>query len=147
MEKEPKIYEIGYLLSPFIPEEKIDNEIADLRKLIEERQGLIVNEQRAKLQKLAYTIKKPHKGKFDSVYFGWIKFMTRSSVIPEIKSAFDKKENIVRFLVTKILKEEPLKRAVKKIVKKKIVTPLSEKPKTEVQLEEIDKKLEELIGA
>lgn len=144
MEKETKMYEIGYLLSPLISEEKLDEEISALRKLIEDRKGFIMNESRAKSQSLAY----PVKG-FNSAYFGWIKFVASPEVLPEIKISFDNPpiggDKIVRFLIIKTIKETAIPRLTKKIVRKKISL---ERPKEKLGIkpEEIDKKIEELLG-
>lgn len=137
MEKETKMYEIGYLLSPLISEENLDEEISALRKLIEDKQGFIMNENRARSQNLAY----PVKG-FNSAYFGWIKFAVSPEVLPEIKISGDK---IIRFLIIKTIKETAVPRLIKKIVKKKISF---ERPKEKLGIkpEEIDKKIEELLG-
>lgn len=150
MERESKIYEIGYLLTPLIPEERINEEISVLRGLIEGNHGFIINEEGAKMQRLAYTIKKPNAGSFDSAYFGWIKFMAASDSAPEIKKSFDKNQNVVRFLITEITKEEALRKLpTGKFIRKKkplAARPIEPKIKTEIKTEEIDKKLEELIG-
>jgi len=144
MEKESKIYEIGYLLSPLIPEDKLDGEISILREIIEKKQGLIVNEERARMQRLAYVIKRPHIGSFESAYFGWIKFMANPEIISEIKSSFDKNNNLARFLITETLKEDTSRRAPRKIIRRKPTT--TPEIKTEIKTEEVDKKLEELVG-
>lgn len=148
MEKETKMYEIGYLLSPLISEEKLDEEISALRKLIEDKQGFIMNESRAKSQSLAY----PVKG-FNSAYFGWIKFAASPEVLSEIKISFDNppfakgegENKVVRFLIIKTTKETAVPRLTKKIVRKKIF-PERPKEKLGIKPEEIDKKIEELIG-
>jgi len=134
MENEQKIYEIGYLLSPLIPEEKLDEEISVLRKTIEDKGGFIMSEARPKIQKLAYPIKK-----LESAYFGWIKFTADPSSLPEIKNP-----QIIRFLITEIIKETLTPPPAKKIIrKKKTIIP---EIKEGVKFEEIDKKLEELLG-
>jgi len=130
METEQKMYEIGYLLSPLIPEEKLDEEIFVLRKSIEDKQGLIISEGRPKMQRLAYPI-----NKLETAYFGWIKFMAEPSSLPEIKNP-----QIIRFLITEIIKSSPAKKIIKK--KKAIIPGIKEG----VKFEEIDKKLEELLG-
>jgi len=128
------LYEIGYLLTPLIPSDKIDGEISVLRKVIEDKKGLITDEGRAKIQKLAYTI-----NKLDSTYFGWIQFVADPTYLPEIKNSFDKVDNIVRFLITKPEKEKIGKKKDKKIVSK------TKEPKEEIKEEEVDQKIEELI--
>lgn len=134
METEQRMYEIGYLLSPLIPEEKLDEEISILRKIIEDKQGFIMSEARPKMQKLAYPIKK-----LETAYFGWIKFTAAPSSLPEIKSP-----QFIRFLITEIIKETLTPPPAKKIIKKKktIISGIKEG----VKFEEIDKKLEELLG-
>lgn len=130
METEQRIYEIGYLLSPLIPEERLDEEISVLRKIIEDKKGFILSEARPKIQKLAYPI-----NKLESAYFGWIKFTADPSSLPEIKSP-----QIIRFLITEIIETPPVKKIIKK--KKTIISGIKEG----VKFEEIDKKLEELLG-
>lgn len=140
MDKEQKMYEIGYLLSPLVPEEKLDEEISALRKLIEDRQGFIMNEGQLKSQKLAYPI-----NKFKTAYFGWMKFLVNPEDVSEVKSSFKKNAQIIRFLITQIMAEKARPIITKKIVKKKkVAVP---KPKTEIKIEEIDKKIEELLAS
>ncbi|MCX6731415.1 MAG: 30S ribosomal protein S6 [Candidatus Parcubacteria bacterium] len=134
METEQKMYEIGYLLSPLIPEEKLDEEIGSLRKLIEDKKGFILNEGRPKMQKLAYPIKK-----LETAYFGWIKFTADPSSLPEIKSP-----QIIRFLITEVIKTPPAKKIIKK--KKTLPAGVISGIKEGIKFEEIDKKLEELLG-
>lgn len=138
MENEQKIYEIGYLLSPLIPEEKLDEETGSLRKIIEDKRGLITNEGRPRSQRLAYPI-----AKAESAYFGWFKFSVEPAVLLEIKSSFGKNSKTIRFLTKEIIKETMASSSKKTIRKKKVVAP---EPKEEAKLEEIDKKLEELLS-
>jgi len=145
MEKETKMYEIGYLLSPLILEEKLDEEISALRKLLEDKQGFIMNESRARTQSLAY----PVRG-FNSAYFGWIKFAASPEVLPEIKISFDNPpiggDKIIRFLILKTIKETAAPRLMKKKVVRKKISLERPKEKLGIKPEEIDKKIEELIG-
>jgi small subunit ribosomal protein S6 len=146
--QEQKMYEIGYLLSPLVPEEKLDEEISALRKLIEDRKGFIMNEGRLKSRKLAYPI-----NKFETAYFGWMKFLVNPEDVSKVKSSFKNPpsaqggggDKIIRFLITQIIAEKTAPIITKKIVKKKkVAVP---KPKPEIKIEEIDKKIEELIGS
>ncbi len=135
METEQRMYEIGYLLSPLIPEEKLDEEISVLRKIIEEKQGFIMSEVRPKIQKLAYPIKK-----LETAYFGWIKFTAEPKVLSKINPPTGGEEKVIRFLITEIIKEPLSKKIIKK--KKTIISGIKEG----VKFEEIDKKLEEILG-
>lgn len=145
MERETKIYEIGYLLSPFIPADKLNDEISLIRKIIEDRQCLITGEGRAKMQNLAYTIKKGPSEKFESAYFGWIKFISSPEDLGEIKGLFEKTPNVIRFISLKAAKETANKKSASGIMKKKKFPKDEISIKTEVKPEEIDKKIEELI--
>jgi small subunit ribosomal protein S6 len=147
MEKNQETYEIGYLLTPLIPEDKLDDNVSNLRKFIEDKHGLILMEGRPKAQKLAYSIKS-----FDSAHFGWVKFMANSEIINDISASFEKNDNVLRFLVVKPAKEAGVVKsrdkklsARKKIVGIRGMEGAAEK-KEEVKSEEIDKKLEELLG-
>jgi len=143
MEKDQKIYEIGYLFSPLIPEEKIDEEVSVLRKLIESRNSFIMSEERPKNHKLAYPIKK-----FNTAYFGWFKILASPESVSEIKNSFDKSEKVIRFLIIKIIKEaEQPFRPVRKRILKTRKPSIEAKEKPELKTEEIDKKLEELLGS
>ncbi len=140
------MYEIGYLLSPLIPEEKLDEEISALRKAIEDRQCLITGEERARTRKLAYPVKKAPLGSFDTAYFGWIKFIADPEALSDINISLGKISNLIRFLIIESIKEELSKKGIKRAVKKKRIPAIEPKIKTEVKPEEIDKKLEELLG-
>lgn len=148
MEKNQKTYEIGYLLTPLIPEDKLNENVSVIRKFIEDKHGLILSEGRPKTQKLAYSIKK-----FDSAYFGWIKFIANSEIIDDVSASFEKNGNILRFLVVKPAKEAGVVKsrdkklsARKKIAEARGIEGATGKKKEEVKSEEIDKKLEELLG-
>ena len=141
MENEQKVYEIGYLLSPLISEEKLDEEIGSLRKIIEDGGSFIMSEGQPKMQKLAYAVEKN-----ENAYFGWIKFTAGPEILLEIKGSFEKlKEKIIRFLIIETVKET-LAPAVSKKIFKKRKTVFPEGKEGEMKFEEIDKKLEELLG-
>ncbi len=147
MDREQKIYELGYLLTPLVPEEKVNEEISVLRGDIEKKKGLIIGEEIAKMRKLAYTIKKPNAGSFDSVYFGWIKFVIGGEFLSGVRESLKKNAKIVRFLFLDITKEESIKKIpAGRVIKRKKVIAKEAKPKEEIKTEEIDKKLEELLG-
>lgn len=148
-----KEYEIGYLLSPFLPESNLDAEVAVLRKIIEENHGFIMAEGYPKMQKLAYIIRKPAnvpgQGRFSDAFWGWMKFMLSSEMINSIKTALEKNSNLIRFLIIKTSKETPVLNGIKHGAKKKpVVAPVKETGAKieEASLKEIDKKLDELLG-
>lgn len=144
MEKEAKLYEIGYLINPGITEEKVADETNSFRNVIENNGGVITTEEKAKLIKLAYIIKKTKVGKFENAYFGWIKFMVEPEAAVKIKKELDKIENLIRFMIIVGSDEQAQPKGGKRTYSKK-----EEKieDKQQVNEEEVDKKIEELIGA
>ena len=100
-----------------------------------------MSEDHPKMQKLAYPIKQNN-----SAYFGRIKFYAKSEMVDKIKESFEKNDKTIRFLITESSKEQSRQthRTTKKITKPALSTPSAEERKP-IKLEEIDKKLEEIL--
>jgi len=150
MEKEAILYEIGYLLNSNLKEEEILVFIENLRNKITEKNGLIVSEGRTKKQTLAYPIKKEN-----TAFFNWIKFKLTPETIKNLEEEIKKEKDILRFLITKPAKEKSSFITSKKSFrpKKVILETKQEKPlkstepkEQKIKEEEIDKKIEELLG-
>jgi len=141
METEPKTYEINYLLIPLVAEEKLGEGADALRKIIEDNGGFIVGEERAKMQRLAYKIKK-----FETAYFGWFRFSAKPEAIAAVKNSFEKNEKVIRSLIIEAGKENlPQFSARKTAGAKRTEDVGSEEPKKEIKPEQIDEKLEEIL--
>lgn len=142
MERDNKTYEINYLMTPLVPEDKTAEETAVLRKIIEDNKGFVVAEDQAKIQKLSYSIKK-----FDNAYYGWLKFSAGAESIDGIKNGFSKNEKILRALITEAGKENAAQFAPRYGAgTAKPEGSLSEKvEKVEIKPEQIDEKLEEIL--
>lgn len=142
MESEQKTYEIGYLLTPLLPEDKAMEEVFALRKAIEDNSGLIMSEDRARMQKLAYPVKQNN-----SAYFGRIKFYAKPETAGGIKELVGKNDKVIRFLINGAAKEDApmIPRKIRTIAKTTMST-LEKEEKKPIKPEEIDKKLKELIG-
>ena len=142
MEKDNKTYEINYLMTPLLPEDKVAEETAVLRKIIEDNKGFVVGEDQPKTQKLSYPIKK-----FDSAYYGWFKFSAGAESIDNIKNGFNKNEKILRALVTEAGKENIAQFALRYgVAMPKSEAVSSEKAeKVEIKPEQIDEKLAEIL--
>ena len=142
MERENKTYEINYLMTPLLPEDKVAEETAVLRKIIEDNKGFVVGEDQPKTQKLSYPIKK-----FDSAYYGWFKFSAGAESIDNIKNGFNKNEKILRALVTEAGKENIAQFALRYgVAMPKSEAVSSEKAeKVEIKPEQIDEKLAEIL--
>lgn len=89
-----KEYEMAYLLSPEVSEEKLDLEIAELEKIIKESGGEIIESGAPKKRWLSYEVRKQRQA-----YFGAFSFKIPSEGIGKIKSVLSLYKKIMRFLI------------------------------------------------
>ncbi len=151
-ETETSIYEICYLLRGDVDEEKALEISEHLRKAAEDEKGIIVQENKPQKQNIAYPIKK-HL----TAYCGLLKFIFPIDKIEALKKSIEKNEDVLRLFLTRANTEkENTKRPPRKLVKKpidvsskQIQTQQKEgavAEKDALQVEEIDKKIEEILG-
>lgn len=148
---EQKGYELGYLISPALPEDGVLKVLEEMRSLIEAKGGMIENTQNPKQIRLAYPIKKA-----TNAYFGTIQFLINPRSLSEIRTGVNTNSQVLRHLViewnkrlaARSIAQPPLRRP-------KEATPISpfvaepvkkdmEAPR--VDEAEIDKKLDEILG-
>ena len=137
MKDEFQLYELGYILAPFVAEEALPDLIVDLRKAIESAGGLLVQEEQPRLRALAYPIGKviDHKRNiFKEAYFGFLKFQLVPNALAEVKGALDKFSSLLRFLILKTFPVETMRKMQRRIAKPAVVSH-----------EEIDKQIENLF--
>lgn len=141
MEKESKTYEINYLLTPLLPEDKVGDDVFALRKAIEDNNGLVIGEDQVKMQRLAYPIKK-----FDTAYFGWFRFTANPDSLEKIKNTAEKNANVLRLLAIEAGKENlPQFSPKRAFTAKKQEAAATEGAKEEIKPEQIDQKLDEIL--
>lgn len=106
-----QIYEIGFHIVPSVPEEKLGAEFSLLKKIIEDNSGAVIHEEMPKLRTLAYEMRKETSGKYqkyNTAYFGSVKF----EVVPEgalkINEAFIADPSILRYLLVKTVRENTM---------------------------------------
>ncbi|MEK7581959.1 MAG: 30S ribosomal protein S6 [Patescibacteria group bacterium] len=106
-----KIYEVGYLLAPSLPEEKLFQLVEDLKDAIVKDGGAIITEEFPKLRDLAYQISKIINRKkeiFGSALFGSVKFELEAENISNIKKHFESNEAVIRFLLITTVRENTM---------------------------------------
>ena len=105
-----KVYEIGYLLVPSIPQEKVAEQTSGFAALLAKNSAEVIDEESPSLISLAYEMDKSTGGgahqRFDQGYFGWIKFSCSPSAIEEIKKSFDQNQTVLRILAVATVKEK-----------------------------------------
>ncbi len=151
-----KIYEVGYHIIPAVAIENLANEVDNIKNFLAKEGATIISEDFPKLRNLAYTMPKVVGGmrrKFDTAYFGWIKFDAGETPIAKIKKFFDENESILRYILINTVRESTIffaktadiqdKNEVEetnkeqKIETKEIKSPISE--------EDLDKTINKLI--
>lgn len=150
-----RVYELGFLLVPTISEENMPIAFNNLKDLIADFGGEIISDEMPKMISLAYTMFKIHqnvRNKFNSAYFGWIKFETSPEKIPGLNKKLDFDQNLVRFLILKTVRENTIaaKRFVHKDSRKKILFAKREgeaEISSPIDKEEIDKEIDAMVGS
>jgi len=90
------------------------------------------------------------KQKFNSAYFGWVKFETTPSQAKTIKEMLDKDEKLIRFILIKTVRENTM--SVKKSysrqdgAKKKITLKTEKEESVPIDEETIDKEIDALVS-
>ena len=98
-----KEYEMSYLLTPDISEDKIDSEAIELKNIITENGGDIVQTNSPEKKWLAYPVRKQNQA-----YFGIVYFNTDKDGLDKIKKALAFYKKILRFLIlSKVIKSHP----------------------------------------
>jgi ribosomal protein S6 len=153
-----QVYELGYHIVSTVAEENLPKEVETLKAIVLKDGGSLVSEGEPKLINLAYSMTKSVadiKKKFNTAYFGWIKFETKSELIPTIDKAVKGNPNVLRYLLIKTVRENTL--FVPKLNVRAPAKEESPKPKKSVKteekraasktdLEDIDKSIEELVA-
>ena len=122
-------YEMSYLLTPEILEDKTDAEIAELKKIIAENGGDIMQADPPEKKRLAYPVRKQNQA-----YFGIVYFNTDKDGLDKIKKNLAFYKKILRFLI------------LSKIIKPKPSPIIAQQPaKTSAPTQSFDQKLESIL--
>ncbi len=163
-EDKVQIYEIGYLLIPSIPEEKVTSEVAVLKGILSKKGAEFIADEAPELRTLAYSMTKKigaSNNKFEQAYFGWFKFELSTKETESVKKAFDENPHMLRMLFITTVKEgtylgkKSLSASLSK-VEETITEPVSSKteevadtvsdiPAAPISVEEIDKSIDEMV--
>ena len=151
---EDRVYEVGYLLMPTIAGEEVPALYGNLKELVTSLGGEIIADEMPKTISLAYTMFKMVsniRSKFDTAYFGWVKFGMNPEKILKLKNHLDLDPNFLRFLILKTVRENTI--ATKRFVQRDMSrrkTPMQKKDESEIvapiNKEEIDKEIDALVA-
>ena len=150
------VYEVGYLVMPSVSLELLPREVDAIKEIISKVGGELISEGVPEMKPLAYIMVKAvgaTRPRFDTAYFGWVKFETTRESISEVKKALDAMEKIIRFLLIETVRENTLYGS--KILKDKEEGDKTEasssktddtKASDQSSEEDIDKAVEKLIA-
>ena len=129
-----KTYELIYLISPQTSEQEILSLQERIKSLIEKEQGSVKETSPPQKKLLAYLIKKQREAFLTSLVF-----LLEPENLKKIEKQLKEEGQILRYLIV-------VKKIIKKSSKSKTRRKKILKPKVKVELEEIEKKLEEILG-
>ena len=151
MDSESKNYELAYILSPAIPEEGVLAAAGKLTAALEEAHGMIRRAETPKKRRLAYAIKKETGG-----YFGWTTFTMARDAVVALEKKIKENKDLLRHLIveeeieTRIPYVRPLSGARRAPATQRVsASPAAgaqEIGGDKLDLEALDKKLEEILG-
>lgn len=149
-----RVYEVGYLLVPTLSEEEVPAIYGNLKELISSLGGVIIADEMPKMMPLAYMMVKVLaniRNKFNTGYFGWIKFSMDPAKALELKKKLDLDLNIIRYLTLKTVKENTIaaKRFVgRDVLRKKTISAKKEgEESAPIDKEEVDREIEAMVAA
>ncbi|OGI94453.1 hypothetical protein A3A03_02765 [Candidatus Nomurabacteria bacterium RIFCSPLOWO2_01_FULL_40_18] len=151
-ENKINIYELGYLLVPTIKEEDFGVVYGNLKELVTSFGGEIIADDMPKMTNLAFSMQKVTsnvRSKFDTAYFGWIKFAMETEKVSELKKRLDLDPNFIRFLILKTVRENTIaqKRFVRReTYKRSKVKRPEDETIAPINKEEIDKEIDALVA-
>jgi small subunit ribosomal protein S6 len=127
-----KTYEFTYLISPDLSREDLSSLQETIKSFIKEEEGSIVRINSPLKRILAYPIKKNKEA-----FLADLTFDLNPDKLDSLKKKIRAEKRIIRYLLLK-----------KKLLKKKLKVRALRKPqpKAKVELKEIEKKLEEILG-
>ena len=140
-------YELAYLFNPAVAEEKVHEEITKLRLMLETAGAVFSTEELPRVRGLAYEIEKKvaeKRNHYKEAYFGWFRMDLEVETLARLKKEFQSNPNILRFLLTKVIKYKPLPVRVPQLVKAR--SGVEGEIKVEVSDEELDKEIEGMLA-
>jgi ribosomal protein S6 len=137
MQTEPKLYEMTYLLKVSGSEKAEYTALEHVRKYLGDKSGMITDESPPQKRYLSYPINKQTEA-----LSGYIKFFLKPEELEGIKELLAGEEEILRHIIVHSKRTKtPSGIRVRRVVKK------PDENKNNADVETIDRKLDEILGA
>lgn len=120
---DPRVYELGYLLSPAVQDDDREARVSDLKGLVTARGGEIISEGAPEFIDLAYPMTHVVENKrstYDQASFGWIKFTIAPNHVPELGELVAAHPEVIRHLLIQTVRENTVvsKRPLGKLLRR-----------------------------
>ena len=157
--KDPKNYELAFWLSSSLNDENLEKSFNELKNKITQLGGIIGLSQLPQLKQLSYPINKERNG-----YFGYFQFVLNPESLLEVKKNLDSNSMLLRYLITYVptIKSQPKAKFHSKLntkdlkesssylksssyAQKSPETKSKEKSSQEVDMKDLDQKLNEIL--
>lgn len=144
---EPRVYEIGFLMSPVVRDEDLTTRYDELKETLTGLGASFISEGYPEFIDLAYEMSKVIDNKrvrFNQGYFGWVKIELDPAQMTSLKELLDKNILLIRYLLISTTRENTIisKKPLGKILKAERAV----EQEGEVDVEAIpEEKLEEVL--
>lgn len=135
---ENRVYEISYILVPTITEDAAAEKINSLKQSIASQGASFISEEAPYMRDLAYEMLRVIKNvnnRFDTGFFGWIKFELDPANLAKVEKMFKLDEDVIRYMAVKA--DRDINIYTKKIVERSAIEEVNiDTTKEEVKVEE-----------
>lgn len=135
---ENRVYEISYILVPTITEDAAAEKINSLKQSIASQGASFISEEAPYMRDLAYEMLRVIKNvnnRFDTGFFGWIKFELDPANLTKVEKMFKLDEDVIRYIAVKA--DRDINIYTKKIVERQATEEVNiDTTKEEVKVEE-----------
>lgn len=140
---EPRVYELGFLLSPVIREEDLDTRTDEIKEIITKTGATIISDGAPEFIDIAYEMVKVIDNKrvrFTQGYFGWIKFTVSPDQVKGILQSIESHALVIRALLVATVAENTVisKKPLSKILKATAREEIAEEEIIDGDTEDID---------
>lgn len=148
-----RVYELSFLLVPKIEEGDLGVAYTNLKDMVASFGGEMIASEMPKMTPLAYSMLKVVsnvRNKYNSAYFGWVKFFIDAEKVLELKKKLDFEPNVIRFLILKTVKENTI--ATKRFVgrdsayRKNTPKKTDEEKVVSINKEEVDREIDAMVA-
>jgi small subunit ribosomal protein S6 len=100
-----KLYETGFLISPGLSEEEIENVISRLAEVVSQKNGKMVKLEKWGKRRMAYRI-----GKFDEAFYVFFHYEGEPEIPQELGRRFRQMDTVLRYLTLRKESRENIRR-------------------------------------